>query len=775
MSESESVSDSDSDSDSDSESESESESESVSVSVSVSDSDSESESDSDSESDSKSEPDSDSDEEGSLALPSELSSPPRSASPVPVRATPASPTGTPASGACARAVAAITKTASDSTHVMEIALISSSKACLRAVRRYSDTDGKGMPGWVPRVPPHVRFGCYGLAMRRLPTSFLLFAIGALLACGCDDGGEPVPFGLDRGNGRVEGPDPRDDGDDDPEPRREEPPGEVRTFPSGTREVRLEGAALTSDSAIRGLWANDLDRDGDRDAVLLVEAPPEQGVVRILYATRNGSTFGAPRELGRAPSAPVGCTIGDVGFDSAGAWVIARARVDCPDAGPTHEYFVLSTQGSARLEEHLGVLPSSDPVALRLAFGADDANEDGRRDLVVEVALGEHDGEERVNLHWLDQPSGLARSDEEPAHAFDERSRAALRQLRGEPAQAVEASRAVLRLHRALCREAGAPRLRIGPTLGLACGSSEGAGRAITTIVRGLAAQRETLLALDAYAELERLGGPAGAYAINDERRRFAREALASLPSSTNVSIVEGPTAHLDRPHAFTVSGLGFLDEDRVLVRSAPPQIWTVGGETVPADPGANDTRVVDPQKRYAVASLEERCGAVRLRIVVPGELSLGAARSLPASTPLLYGSDEAPCDHAWRDGDAGFVLLGWAPQGIVAMRGAELAVAPLDMRGEATGPPYLLEPGTPPPAPLPAGRTTIDGRFRVELRGPGVLLHEVGAAAPQLLWPEGWGAREGALSHPAVSPTGRRVAVLSGDRVVVIERGGGTP
>ncbi|HBQ15160.1 MAG TPA: hypothetical protein DEF51_29905 [Myxococcales bacterium] len=122
-------------------------------------------------------------------------------------------------------------------------------------------------------------------------------------------------------------------------------------------------------------------------------------------------------------------------------------------------------------------------------------------------------------------------------------------------------------------------------------------------------------------------------------------------------------------------------------------------------------------------------------------------------------------------------MLGWAPQGVVAARGADLRVAPLTISAEPAGAPESLGPGTPPPAPLPPGAITSDGRYLVELRGLGVLLHRTGGrGAPTLLWPEGWAEREGAPSDPAVSPSGRRIAVLRGGRVLLLEReSGATP
>jgi hypothetical protein len=57
------------------------------------------------------------------------------------------------------------------------------------------------------------------------------------------------------------------------------------------------------------------------------------------------------------------------------------------------------------------------------------------------------------------------------------------------------------------------------------------------------------------------------------------------------------------------------------------------------------------------------------------------------------------------------------------------------------------------------------------VRGIGVIVHRI-APEPEtfVLWPEGWAAREGDPSEPAIAPSGRRAAVLRGGRVLVLER-----
>ncbi|MEZ4340700.1 MAG: hypothetical protein R3B82_29110, partial [Sandaracinaceae bacterium] len=289
-----------------------------------------------------------------------------------------------------------------------------------------------------------------------------------------------------------------------------------------------------------------------------------------------------------------------------------------------------------------------------------------------------------------------------------------------------------------------------------------------TIVRARAALGETAAALDAYAALD---GPG--LRIDDERRQFAQRALASAPATGGVTLREGPTVTVTPAAGASLSALGFLTEDRVLVRATPPSIWDLTtGETSPApDAGDGDRRILDPSGRFRVSAIERSC---------EGQVLVVTSNGLPVGTPLLAEREPppgatCPLDGRPREDAGGWSALGWAPQGVLTARERELRIVPLDLQGRPAGPPQLLDPQTPPPVPLPPGAISRDGRFVAELAGPAVRVMRVSPrGAPELLWPEGWGELPGAPTDVAVSPSGRRVAVLRGGRVYLIERGGAT-
>lgn len=605
---------------------------------------------------------------------------------------------------------------------------------------------------------------------------LLASCGVLLASGCSScsGGDPVPFGLDTGVRATE---------DDDTPDRERPAHadlpSARAFGDGTTRVDVEGAPILLEGSIRSLWAHDVDGDGDRDALIVAAGPPE-APVQLWFSNREGATFAPPRNLGRAPAAPEGCVIADANLQPIGAeWIVASADLRCeaqPAAGRM-EHWIVAHPETPRVLEHLAVLAPEEraPGAMSLRWALADRDDDGHDDLVVTARLERDGATHELELPWLDRPSGLARDADEPEATLVDRSRSALRLLRGNASRAVAESRGVLALHEVLCREPGRARLRIGRSAGLGCGESDAAGRAITNLVRGHAREGELLRALDAFAAMDTSG-----YLINEERRDYARRAIAEAPATGGVSVREGPAHQAAGGDVARLSTLGFLDEDHVFLRGASPRIWNVGtGEEEPLDVQRADQRILDPSKRFAVAGVERRCAGFVLRVVPAGSVVSGRALGPTHATPLLEpreppaGACEgegAELSAAQRRDDGGWEILGWAPQGVVAARGAELRVAPLTVGADPAGTPETLSAGTPPPAPLPPGAITADGRYRVELRGLGVLLHRTGGGAPTLLWPEGWAEREGAPSDAAVSPSGRRVAVIRGGRVLLLER-----
>ena len=585
-------------------------------------------------------------------------------------------------------------------------------------------------------------------------------LGLLLsACtSCGPSGPAVPFGLE---GPAQPADPPEESNDPAVP-----PTRAQTFATGVTELNLDGLTLHSDSPIHALAQRDVDRDGDDDVIAVVQAPP-----RVLFWRRGQTGFSAPRDIGVSdPHGGAACEVLQAQVRPLGeAWWVVRAELLCWGEPPTLriDRWVLDTDRTPRVLERIGTLgpgageDGADVPAIGVELGTDDRDGDGRPDLTVAIQVGSGPARSDVTLSWFDRPSGLARDPSEPEATLSERSRDALRRLRSDPAEARLRSMRVLSLHAALCRESGRALLLVGGRAGVRCGQSGGAGRAATTIVRAHAAEGALLPALDAF---ERMNAPG--LLITDERRDYARRALAQAPGQGGGRLAEGPEISAGPDDPAQLSAIGFLDEQHLLLRTTPPRVLDLETrEIAPAENGSR--RLRDPSGRFEVRSIERTCEGHVLQISDNGVPSTDA---MIERVPPPDGA-HCPLTGAESEDAGGWRALGWAPQGILLTRGQDLRIVPLDVDGRPVGEPRTLAPGAPTPAPLPPGFISRAGQQLVELRGPAVFVRPLsGGDEPELLWPEGWGELEGTPSHAAVSPSGRRVAVVRDGRVFLLER-----
>ena len=97
-------------------------------------------------------------------------------------------------------------------------------------------------------------------------------------------------------------------------------------------------------------------------------------------------------------------------------------------------------------------------------------------------------------------------------------------------------------------------------------------------------------------------------------------------------------------------------------------------------------------------------------------------------------------------------------------------MVPLSADAAPSGEPFLIEGDAPPPAPLPSGLASPDGAYRVELTQAGVLVFARGAAGPELWRPDGFAGIAQSAREAAISPQGRRVAVVADGIVYVLAR-----
>lgn len=592
-------------------------------------------------------------------------------------------------------------------------------------------------------------------------------VGAVLIAGCDGCGDHrVPFGDTEGATVIEPPPARD-------PGAPFEPIEGQALPEGTRRVAIEGAPIeVASGSIRSLLAIDLDRDGDRDA-LLVSARDDQGA-ELAIARREGPTFEPLSALTRL-DAREGCTIARSTVRAASPrYGVAGVERRCAGDLTEQTFFIAAIDGQPRALERVTLLPETGRWQGRVAVALRtlDHDRDGHEDVVLEVSVTPPGAAEPavVSLPWLDRPSGLARDTREPEAKIAELAARAKDQLRGQPRDALATASLALGIHGALCRERDGARIELGGAQGIACGRSAGAGRAAAVRAAALVKTGAMFEALAALAELDH-----GSYRVTDADRRIAQRAFDELPATEG--LVWREVTEIERAAAPDVRLplVGFVDRNTLILREGSPRIFDLAadeGRGVSEHPQASPL-VVDPSGRFAAVDVRRTCDGYVVVIVPASSVVAGVVAGRPVGEPLIEPRAPPPgarCPSVpatAANDDGGWRILGWAPQGIVAVRGEATRVVPLTADAQPAGAPSELDPGTPPPAPLPPGAATPDGTAWVVATNVGVLRRAGGRTT--LLRPEGWATAPTPASDAAISPEGTRVAVLRGTKVYVMD------
>lgn len=594
-------------------------------------------------------------------------------------------------------------------------------------------------------------------LRKLGTLLVLLAAG----CGrCSD--EPrVPFKLARPGGHQDAA-----FDDD---RADAAVEAAHVFTPPVDRPLLEGAPVAL-MKVHAALERDLDGDGDRDALVLTE--DEQQQPRLSLLTRAPTGFGMPIEVSpqAAQSAP-GCVLSSAHFTvlsatKAVATIERACSADATATTPRTSLWLLSLDAAPRVYERLDVLdpgPGLSP-SLALAASSVDADGDGHDDVALTVTTPGAD--DALKLVWLDRPSGLARDLREPDATLTAWAAAASSLLAKEPEQAIARAELALSLARALCRELGAPTIELSGSAGVPCGPLKSSGQLLVTLVTAHAKRGAIGAAFDAYRALRRLEP-----APPDKLLAQASSALLSLKPEPQITLRKGPGLTPLRTPRVHLPSARFVSESLLYLRRARPILYDVeGGEETPASPG--EELLHDPSGQLVATAIERTCEghAVRIERAPPRGSDYVSA---PALTLALLAPAASPpgCSRAsTRPDDGGFTLLGWAPQGLLAARGSDLRLVPLSTDGHALGAPRPLAPDAPRPAPITAGVATADAARYVEPTPHGLLLYGPSSTRVELWRPEGYTAIAKGPLEAAVSPSARRIALVAGEDVYLLER-----
>lgn len=598
----------------------------------------------------------------------------------------------------------------------------------------------------------------GAAFRGFPLSWMVaFAFAPLFGCGGDES-SVVPFKQERTVSVA--------------PAGSKPESGFALFEGeplaeGTTQVAVEGATIVSPGGtLRALLPVDLDADGDRDAVVVRE---DAGSVTVAAVRRDGKGFTPLRDLAPVFAPAVGCITQSTAIRTLTPTLgVASATMQCgqgggagagaqpaagAESGPATVHWVFSLEAEPRLRERLATSPGS---FLQVTLRSEDRDQDGHADLIAFVVVPSESEPTTIELVWLDRPGGLARDRAEPAETLQSLSDEARKKLDSDVVGALASAERALAVHGKLCSEATKPLLHVGQSVGVPCGTDGSRARSVT--VASLIRQKKLIEAVDALGSTP-FSDAAGRDLVAAAWKSAATSSLRSRPVAEHA--VEGRWVRF--------GSLAFASDGALLLRGpAPRRVDPETLEVQPLDPVETAPAPVrDPSGKRAVFDVHRACRGY-VAEVAPVEM-LAAGLDFVDSREVLIEAVEPPqgtrCDplpSSFFEDRGGWTVLGWSPQGLVASRGSSDRVVPVD--GAAV---IEVEPGGPLPLPIRGLHSTPDGSTRLYELPYGLLVVRLAASTEaRFLRPTDW---KGPADAVALSPDGRRVAVLRGGKVSLVD------
>lgn len=566
-----------------------------------------------------------------------------------------------------------------------------------------------------------------------------------------------------------------------------------------RSIVVEGVTVTAPegAAFHSFLARDVDGDGDNDLVATITR--RDGNATVLFYTRDEAAYvlGASTNL-EAPSRA--CVPSGLASFTAQTWTVRYEQCAAPaspalgDAGVAQdelapntvmtEHVALSVDGGGavgrlRLSE-LGPSIAHTQLSFDLAFV--DRDGDGRSDVIAEVsAARDVDGPDapraRATVLLLDRGVGFARDTSEPT-ASVARLLSQTRTLAANRRRALDAVamiERVQRLRRALCVEAGAPRVRLGGEAGLRCGAMfNGFGEAYA----------RAMLTLGEFAAAEATQWPdtATEFGVVDSER-FDQELQRTAGSETGVSARSGPF-------------VGAAIDDWLLRRpvlaleppSAPTHVLLRGPTrarielgtfaNVPEDEGSSrELRLESPDGSRVAVGAWQTCDGVVVALCPSSDERCAAApvaASLPAGATLVRLTDlpspefSARCMRREASSEpirraAELRPIGWGAEGLVLAWRGRLLRASGEREAFAALNNGALGAG------FAAGAASPDGRH-VALQGADAVYVRDAAGRWRAWRPPQLSGRLRQLTDLTVSGDGRTIVGRLGTQLWVIER-----
>jgi hypothetical protein len=585
---------------------------------------------------------------------------------------------------------------------------------------------------------------------------LVFVIAALLpACSsCREDHPYVPYSIGDGDGGGAAASEQDAGvaateDDAGGPPFTERAAEVA--PANATTWTVDGIALAAPPGkifALGLVA-DFDGDGARDAICVVRTPdkPELAGDVVFYRGRadvEGAVgpprpIAAPAELTNDQAALRDTTqacvatqrLGQVGKHSA----FVEIGVGCAKKSAPSRWIAVTTGDHV----HLGAV-LYDPKgagALTIAADGSDADHDGIDDVALRVTLdgggAPFDPGPKVSatLKWLDRPAGLSPDAAATEASFAQlASQAMARSVRvKEATQVVALVEQVRALFRAICPEAGSPRIKDGTPAGPGSKKNQTTGAGASLLACGQSHALEDV----SFAEVRALvtaGDPLHAIAAFDRAQKPpATHTQARLNDATVWLMQATPpiAAHATRPIAAVPTvprrggatpqwgPLAFESSGKLLVRTAAGVVRVdpdLGDEVAADDVAAWPSSVVSPDGSLQWIEAYNPCDGFALRATLAPMGDEGQMRDVPLPIAPPLGTKCAS-----KGEPAAATPIAWGGRGLEAIVLGEPVLFAPDLARAKSLAPLLDQPGA------PGGPRSPDGTKTVFATSQGLLVH----------------------------------------------------
>jgi hypothetical protein len=564
----------------------------------------------------------------------------------------------------------------------------------------------------------------------LAGAFALALAGCSKACGSDHpyvpyaigDGASTPAAADDGGVRAAAPGV-DDAVPDGGPFSELP---AETASVGATTWTVGGVALAAPPGRVFVLAlvRDFDRDGAKDAFAIVrpDAPDAPGEL-YYYRGRPGDAGAAPEPIPapaslasdtaavRADAGACAATqrLAQIGRRS----IVAEVGIGCPRANaPSRWVMAVAVDDGGALRVDLGatVLDPRGAPKLTVDFDGSDYDGDGADDLALRATLeggsAPFDPGPKVSaeVRWLDKAAGLSRDPRATEASFEKLAASAAARA-GKPRDAAQVPPYVTQvraLYRAMCPEAGAPRIvRRAGSAAMACVQSRALEDASFAEVHAWATLDDPLRAAEALERAQRPPATKTASRLSQAQDWITQAAPVALAREIRY-VASVPS--LDKGSAPAWGPLAFEPLGKLLVRTA------AGVRRV--DPALGDENDADAVTVWpsAVASPDgamqwieayDPCDGFALRATI-APTGDGDMHDVPLPVPPPLGGR---C--SGRGERARVLPIAWGAQGIEAIvAGVPVLVAPdLSHARPLTG--ALEQPVTPGSPRSPSGKVFV--------------------------------------------------------------------